>query len=375
MKVCMLTSSHPPLDDRVFYREAKSLVGMGYDVAVIAPSDGEVKHAFWRGGVQVVPVRPLRRGWVHRLGIIWDLFRKGFASRAHVYHCHEPESLWIGALLKVLRGVRVIYDVHEHWPSSRSERLPLPLRKLGYFTTDIAERLAARCTGYVLVVCGPLRRRFRNRPLEVIYNVPPWWFYASLKRPSRSGKVIVYSGGITWDRGIRVLLEALLEVRSRVPDVRLKMVGRYKEPGVQKWVEEFVRKHGLERCVEYTGWLPYDKVPIQLAEADVGVALLQPIRYNYRISLPNKLFEYMAAGIPVVISDFSEIGKVVRETGCGIPVDPTDPGAVVHAIVRLLSHPEEARRMGERGRKAVEEQYCWERMEERLARVYDSVAL
>ena len=77
----------------------------------------------------------------------------------------------------------------------------------------------------------------------------------------------------------------------------------------------------------------------------------------------------------MVISDFSEIGKVVRETGCGIPVDPTDPEAVVHAIVRLLSHPEEARRMGERGRKAVEEQYCWERMEERLARVYDSVAL
>jgi len=192
---------------------------------------------------------------------------------------------------------------------------------------------------------------------------------------TRSGRVIVYSGGITWDRGVRVLLEALVQVRRCVPDVRLKMVGEYKEPGIRKWVEEFVRKHGLEECVEHTGWLPYDEVPAQLAEADVGVALLQPVRYNYRISLPNKLFEYMAAGVPVVISDFSEIGKVVRETGCGILVDPTDPEAVARAIVRLLSHPEEARRMGKRGRKAVEERYCWERMEEKLARVYNSVTL
>ena len=371
----MLTSSHPPLDDRVFHREAKSLVGMGYDVVVVAPSDGKVKHASEQDGVKLIPVRPLQRGWAHRLGIIWDLFRKGFASRAHVYHCHEPESLLVGVLLKVLMGADVIYDVHEHWPSLRSERLPFLLRKLGHLTIDMTERVAVRWTGYVLLVCRPLRGRFRNRPSEVVYNVPPWWSYASLEDLTRSGRVIVYSGGITWDRGVRVLLEALVQVRRCVPDVRLKMVGEYKEPGIRKWVEEFVRKHGLEECVEHTGWLPYDEVPAQLAEADVGVALLQPVRYNYRISLPNKLFEYMAAGVPVVISDFSEIGKVVRETGCGILVDPTDPEAVARAIVRLLSHPEEARRMGKRGRKAVEERYCWERMEEKLARVYNSVTL
>jgi len=77
----------------------------------------------------------------------------------------------------------------------------------------------------------------------------------------------------------------------------------------------------------------------------------------------------------VVAPDFPEIGKIVREAGCGVLVDPTDPEAVARAIVRLLSHPEEARRMGKRGRKAVEERYCWERMEEKLARVYNSVTL
>jgi glycosyltransferase involved in cell wall biosynthesis len=122
-----------------------------------------------------------------------------------------------------------------------------------------------------------------------------------------------------------------------------------------------------------TGWVPFEEVPRYLHPADVGVILFQPTHYNNTIGLPNKLFEYMACYKPVVASDFPEMRKVIVEAKSGLLVDPTDPKAIADAIVYLFEHQEEARQMGERGRRMVEERYNWERMEERLVGVYEGI--
>lgn len=374
MKICMLTSGHHPTDNRIFHREAKSLAGMGYDVVVVAPSEGDMKDAVEEEGVQIVPVRPFRRGWVRRLGILWDLLRKGFTLRAHVYHCHEPESLWVGVLIKALRGARAIYDVHEHWPSLIADHFRAPLRRGAFVLVEILERFASRRADGLFAVSGALGTWYNRKPVEVLYNCPPLRLFSPLRK-GPPGRLVVYEGGISPDRGLLVFLEALRQVRARIPDVRFQVVGDLKGGEDREWVEEFVRRHGLEPHFELTGWLPYSEVPGRLMEADIGVILFQPVLYNNLIGVPNKLFEYMAAALPVVAPHFPEMGRIVHEVGCGVLVNPTDPEAVAHAIVRLLSHPEEAQRMGKQGRRAVEERYCWERMEEKLARVYDSVTL
>lgn len=357
-----MTSGHDPLDDRIFHREAKSLSGIGYDVWVIAPGE----TAFREDGVRVVPVRPFRRGLIPRIGIVWDLLRKGLDLRADVYHCHEPESLSVGVVLKILTGAKVVYDVHEHWPSMISARFGGPLRKVAFLFVEVLEDLTAEGADAVISVSGSLRAG-----AEVIHNCPPLRSFTPLRR-CPPGRLVVYEGGISPDRGLSVFLEALLRVREVFPDVVFEVVGdlRGEDEG---WVREFVGKHNLKNNFKITGWLPYSEVPERLMEADIGVILFQPVLYNNIVGAPNKLFEYMAAGLPVVAPDFPEMGRVVREEGCGVLVDPTDPGAVADAVVRLLSHPEEARRMGMRGRRAVEERYCWERMEEKLAEVYASL--
>ncbi|NQE46659.1 Trehalose synthase [ANME-1 cluster archaeon GoMg2] len=106
--------------------------------------------------------------------------------------------------------------------------------------------------------------------------------------------------------------------------------------------------------------------------AKVGTLFLQPIpRYINAVSI--KVFEYMLCGLPVVASNFPELRKVVKEADCGILVDPTNVDEITDAILYLLEHPEEAKRMGENGRRAVEENYNWEQMEEKLLKLYEGL--
>jgi glycosyltransferase involved in cell wall biosynthesis len=122
-----------------------------------------------------------------------------------------------------------------------------------------------------------------------------------------------------------------------------------------------------------TGYLPYREMYEALCRGSIALLVFQPDYYNAYIGLPNKLFDYMLCGLPIVASDFPEIRKVVEGAGCGVLVDPTDPGAIAEAIVYLLEHPEEARRMGENGRVAVLERYNWGEMEGRLFGVYRAI--
>jgi len=106
------------------------------------------------------------------------------------------------------------------------------------------------------------------------------------------------------------------------------------------------------------------------ASADAGLILFQGNCLNHILSLPNKLFEYMMAGIPVLACDLPEIARVVNKHGCGVTVDPSDPEAVARAMMDMAADPGEARRMGERGRAAAMEFYTWDVSARRLLYLY-----
>ena len=110
------------------------------------------------------------------------------------------------------------------------------------------------------------------------------------------------------------------------------------------------------------------------ASATVGVSIVQPASLSYRLALPNKLFQYMAAGIPVVASDFPDVRQVVEGSGAGVVVDPVDPRAVAAAIRRLIDDPTLARSMGSAGHRAVRERFNWQQSAQELLRGYDAIA-
>jgi glycosyltransferase involved in cell wall biosynthesis len=148
-------------------------------------------------------------------------------------------------------------------------------------------------------------------------------------------------------------------------DARMLLGGSFTPSALEL---EMQSRPGYDR-VEFMGWLGRNDVRDALARARVGLLVLHP-EPNYLDSYPVKLFEYMAAGLPVIASDFPFWEQFVKDTGAGLMVDPLEPNAIAEAIDWLLEHPDEAGAMGQRGREAVVGKYSWENEAKKLLNFY-----
>jgi glycosyltransferase involved in cell wall biosynthesis len=186
----------------------------------------------------------------------------------------------------------------------------------------------------------------------------------------RSGFRLVYVGGVSKLRGALELIEAMKILTTKgYKDLTLSIIGPVTPMQFGEEITLLLRQYDLEERVQIPGPIPHEKVFDVLVRSHIGLAVLHPDP-NYVDSLPTKIFEYMAAGLPVVASNFPLWKEIVEGNRCGITVDPLDPKAIAQAIEYLLTHPEEACQIGENGRRAVEEKYNWEKEAEKLLALY-----
>ena len=169
---------------------------------------------------------------------------------------------------------------------------------------------------------------------------------------------------ITRARGAEEMVRAMGLLPSDL-DATLKLVGGWDPPTLQDSLSQIP---GWDRT-EFIGLLDRPEVARELHKARAGLVILHP-EPNYLSSQPVKLFEYMCAGIPVIVSDFPVWREIVEEAGCGLLVDPLNPQEIARAMEYLLTHPKEAEEMGQRGLKAVYESYNWANEERALLQIY-----
>jgi glycosyltransferase involved in cell wall biosynthesis len=161
----------------------------------------------------------------------------------------------------------------------------------------------------------------------------------------------------------------MLEVARRLQstDFELRLLGHFGCPEEEQRV-------CAEPNIRYLGLLSHQDVLRELANADVGLVLFQPVpAYYYAGENTIKLFEYMSRGLPVVVSSFPNLQRIVESANCGLCVDPQDAQHAADAISELLDNPGLLRILGENGRKAVLREYHWEREARTLLRVYREV--
>jgi hypothetical protein len=128
---------------------------------------------------------------------------------------------------------------------------------------------------------------------------------------------------------------------------------------------------GLRGRLHVLPAVPPEELLDWVASADVAAMPIQPSTLNHRLTTPNKLYEAMAAGVPVVAADLPGMARIVRDSGCGILCDPTDPAAIAAAIDTVLSaSPVEHAAWGEAGRKASAGRFAWEAQVEPLLASY-----
>ncbi len=374
MKICMLTTVHQSFDTRIFYKESKSLQKAGHTVTLIAPSDTASKNNV--DGIHVITVKKPDSKILHPITMV-RVFITGFCQDCDVYHCHEPGSLFVCALLKLLRRTKLVYDAHEHYPSIISENSLFPkyLKHSIYKIVDISEKTLCKFTNIIITVNHSLENRYEKiKDVVVLFNVPILDLF-NVSNSIKEKSVIISLGNISEKRGFDKLLFSMKKIKQTKPYVKLLILGHILDTNkFSTWVDDYIRTNGLEENVELIDWIPHSDVVRYIETSTVGIILFQPTHYNNLIGLPNKLFEYMACGIPVIASNFQEIRIIINKSNCGILIDPTNTQEITDAILWLLEHPEEAEQMGENGRRAVEETYNWGNMEKRLFKVYEELS-
>jgi len=364
MKVVHLTTVHPPFDTRIFHKEAKTLAQAGYKVVLIAQhARNEVVE-----GVKIVALPRPKNRFARIFGLTWRAFRMALREQADVYHFHDPELLPIGVLLKLFTRAKVIYDVHEDVPQQILTKhwIPRLLRHPLAVVFNAVEKLLTQAMDAVVVATEGIAEKFTRLKPIVVHNYPDLGMLPnpSTRRGKGKEKVLVYAGGISKIRGAIEMVRALEHLNSTW-DVRLELIGKFEPPGLE---QELKALPGYRR-VHFLGWMQPEDVYAHLAKADIGLVCLHP-EPRFMVAWPVKLFEYIAAGLPVVASNFPLWKEIVKGNQCGITVNPLDPKEIAQAIEYLLTHPEEARQMGENGRRAVAEKYNWEQEKEKLLRLY-----
>lgn len=373
--ICMFVHKHVFNDSRVL-KEAISLAAHGWRVSIIGidlttekRTNPEIPNSL---NIRVLKstLLPNQSSYQAKLlrllvslpRIILELRR----ANARVYHGHDFTGLLILALAFIWKRP-VVYDSHElffdRWLKKNINyylyKVLRPLEK------PLAQRAVA-----VLTVSNPLADRLAqtldiSRPI-VLQNAvdlrhagPPVAF------PSGGRKIVAHTGFITVGRHLKELVKAL----AYLPDnIALVLIG---DGPLKTTLLEQARQLGVTERLIVVPTVPVNSVSPTLAQADCAAVMFAPDTLNHHFAAPNKFFEAVAAGVPLVYGNAQEISRLAREYDLGVGCDPTDPHSVAEAILKVLE-PEANARYRANVLKA-RETLNWEIEEKKLIELYRKI--
>jgi glycosyltransferase involved in cell wall biosynthesis len=366
----MVSSVHRWNDTRIFVKEAVSLAQAGYHVVLVGVADK--RASFERDGVQVHTLRrrPRSLRWINWLAIL----RIVIVERAVVVHAHDPELFPLAVMLK-LTGCRAICDVHEDFAQQvlHKEWIPTLLRGVLSRVIRWTDRWLPRVADAVILAEDSYQRNFPPRPNVVIVRNFPL-LPDRFKLDYRTNLLrMIYVGDVRIVRGIGEYVRITDMLARKGIAVELSVVGSFADPEEEKQIKTLVQRLGLQDKVVLLGRRPPEELPALVSQCDIGLALLHPIG-NYRESYPTKMFEYMAAGLPVVASRFALWESILIGNNCGRVVDPQDVSEASEVIFEYWNSPALRELHGRNGRAAVVERYHWNLELPQLLGRYDAWA-
>lgn len=367
IKIVHLSTVHPRNDTRIFIKQVQTLSAVLNKEVALVVADGY--------GDDLKPDNPA----IYDLGklpnsrfkraVIGNWRSLTFLRRVkpELVHFHDPELIPLGLLLRLV-GCTVIYDVHEDVPRQTMSKYWIPV----IFRWPVAMAIAAmewiggKIFSAIVPATPTIAKRFpvgktvlvQNFPIQSELVLPDPLPY--LGRPSN----FAYVGGIADIRGGKEMVQAL-EKFDELSEVRLEMAGGISPESFSNELREL---KGWSKVI-YRGLLNRQEVSKLLSNSRAGLVLFQPMP-NHVDAQPNKLFEYMSAGLPVIASNFPLWREIVAGADCGLLVDPSDPRAIADALLWVLEHPKESESMGKKGQEAVRDKYNWERESTQLIGLY-----
>ena len=377
MRVLMLLANAFTNDARV-YNEATSLIKAGHDVTIIA-WDGEresPERQDW-DGIQVFRLRTRVLPGRHHIPflatfnlLLWQsqARRRAFVldrrKRFDVVHCHDLDTLAIGVRLKRKLRIPLVYDAHEIYGRMVASSVPRLIVRIIFW---LEKRLLVK-VDRVIVTSEPQRRYFESiadKPITIIMNCKRLQ-RLEYQAPHNDDFTVLYIGGLYQARAVPMLVR----VAKDLPGVRC-IIGGIGRPGDVQALEEECRRTSN---VSFLGRVPLDEVIPMTMKADAVFCMFDPGDPMHLIGSPNKLFEAMACGRPIICTRGTHSGDLTEQEDVGLAVEYTEQ-ALREAIISLRDDPALRERLGRNGLKAAITKYDWEREEAKLLALYRELVI
>ena len=358
-------------DSRVL-KEAQTLSANGYEVKVIALHEGTLNEFETVGGIKIHRINLRSKNWfkiraVQVLKYIELVFViiKNYRD-IDVVHCNDLETLPLGVILKKIdKKIKIVYDAHEYETETHYSK---GIRK------KIAQKLERFLIKYVdrtitvsETIANEYVKLYNIKKPALVLNTP---FYQEVEKTdifrrkfkiSKEKTIFLYQGALNYGRGIEILLEAFKVMHDKYTIVFMGY--GLLEASIREASKNYNNIY-LHEAVAPTEVLSYT------SSADFGISTIEDSCLSYRYCLPNKMFEYMMVGLPVIVSNLPEMKKVVETFNVGVVLDENTINGITEAVEKSVKLD---RKILEDNLKLVRDKYNWEEQEIMLLNVYNEL--
>lgn len=382
----MLSIDHSPLDDRIYFKEARSLQKNGFEVSMVFASDKD-GIAYNMGGKKTInkpneSILDLEGITCHLVkrpdNFIQNLLGKAFVGEfysnfinkavelnAAVYHAHEPVTYYLGLKIAKRTGAKLIFDSHESWTGGTKKDKFIKL----FYAKKLTHLISAN-----EITRGSLLIKNRYIKPEVIYNYPvPEIFSGKFEESKFENPIIVHDGYLPFNRGLKEMIEVISILKKDFPKIKFRILGEtFGEE--KKYLIEKINSLGLQDNIEETGWVDYENVGKHLEDCSIGLILKTDTPNNVLGGPAIKLFNYFAYGIAVIDSNLHESTRFLNEINAGITVKNRNPQTIAKAIRVYLQAPSLLKDHCLKSYKAYQA-YNWLSEEKKLVNYYNNEVL
>jgi glycosyltransferase involved in cell wall biosynthesis len=394
MRICVVGYCHSISDIRIYAREASSLARAGHAVTVIAREQlgqrstcrrtWQRPRAYRERQIDhiIMPPRPCSTLLRLLTEPLWFLRYLAALTRtpADAYHCHEPQSLFLGLLVTRFRKAHLIYDCHEYQPEAWAEFFPSVWRGHAFRVFRRLESMAAKTVSAVVTVNAQLVQRFQvdctnvveapNYPLRETFEGISPRTGDPVRKLYRKQNLLLYHGSLFKERGLLTCVALMKSLIRCAPESALLIIGPPSDPTFMKELKEAIADPALAGSVTLLPWMSHEALIPYLCAADLGLFIPDPTFERYRYAEPVKYFECAACWTPMVLSDVPALNHLVSTTESGILVDPREMETTAAQVAAVLKDRELLGSMADSGRKAYEARFNWNTVEERLLALY-----
>lgn len=365
--------SNPFIVDPRVYKEATSLVQAGHQVTVIVwDRKQQYEPESIIDGVRIIRIhnKKLQRILPHDLfrNPLWwrTAYKKGLELYNtdfpfDVVHCHDLDTLQAGIWLKRKLRIKLIYDSHEIFGYMIERTMPKTVVNFAF----TMEKKLIKQVDHIITVDDGYAQYFKDisnkYPHTIVRNCKDT--LGPYQSPSRKQFTLIYIGSVTQQR----FFPQILKVVGEIPEVKL-VIGAKKE-GLYKEIESLSKHY---ENIEFLGTIPTDKVIPLTKECHVIICLFNPRDKLNKIGSPNKIFEAMVTGRPIIVSKHTNAGDIITKEHCGLAID-YDEKALHDAIIYLKKQPNLCEELGKNGIIAAEQTYNWEKQKQELLRIYQTM--